>query len=79
MKMPLYRAMTEVLLMAGAPRGVVIINGTIFVTLVFILHAWYVIPLNIALHYLAVYLTKKDSQFFECFQTYRRTKDYYGV
>lgn len=63
--------------MMGAPRSVMILNGTLFIMFVFILHVWWTFPINIVIHFGAIYLTKRDDQFFDCFKRYINKKNYY--
>jgi len=76
-RLALFKSMTEQLLMAGAPRSVVVLNGTMAVILIFILHAWYIFPFNLIVHFGAVHLTGKDDQFFDCIKRYIHKKSYY--
>lgn len=67
------------ILMAGAPRNIVILNGVLFATFLLSLHAWYIIPLNVIIHFSAIYLTKMDDQFFDCLKKYLHKKSYYST
>lgn len=78
-EIPIHRSLTEEMLLAGCPRAIVILNGSVFVMLVLILQIWYTIPFNIILHIAAVMVTKKDPQFFECFKRYIHKKNYYST
>lgn len=78
-QLPLFRALTEQDLMSGVPRKVMVLNGMMFLILVFVLHSWWIIPLNILVHLGAMALTKQDEQFFDCFSRYVKKKNYYGT
>ena len=78
-EIPIHRAITEQLLIGGVPRALAILNGTICAALVLSLHTLYVLPVNIIIHTVAVILTKRDPQFFDCFKRHIRQKNYYGT
>ncbi len=78
-EIPIHRSLTQTLLMAGAPREVTLINGTVSTALVLGLHSWYGLPVGLVLHLIAVAAAKQDPQ---CFATLRRQikqKSYYSV
>lgn len=77
-RLPLFKSLTEVFLLAGAPRDLAIFNGTIAVMFI-ILHAFYVLPLNVIIHIVGVYLGKKDPQCVACFSRYMHKKKYYST
>ena len=63
---PIHRSLTEPILMAGAPRGVAILNGTIAAAVGLGLQMWAAgIVLWMAGHGAAVYAAKKDPKFLE--------------
>jgi len=67
-EMPLHRSLTEPILMAGAPRAVAIVNGTLAAAVGIGLQLW--IPgilMWIVGHTLAVWGAKADPQFLEVF------------
>lgn len=76
---PLHRSLTEKILLAGAPREIVLMNCGLLVMFIFILHFLYIIPFCLAIHLAAVYTTKYDAQFFDCFLAYLKTKKYYSA
>ena len=78
-EIPIHRSITEQLLMAGVPRALAILNGTIASALVLGMHTLYVLPVNIIINSVAVFLTKRDPQFFDCFKRHIRHKSYYGT
>ena len=63
---PVHRSLTEPMMMAGAPRGVAILNGTIAAAVGLGLQMW-VAGIFIAVlgHAAAVYAAKKDPAFIE--------------
>jgi type IV secretion system protein VirB3 len=76
-EIPLHRALTEPILMAGAPRGVAIINGTLAAALGLGLQLWIVgIIVWIAGHSAAVYAAKKDPAFMDVLVRHIRHKGY---
>ncbi len=67
-EVPVRRSLTEPLLMAGAPRTVAIVNGTLAAAIGIGLQLWLVgLLLWIVGHTLAVWAAKKDPQFMEVF------------
>jgi len=78
-EMPLHRSLTEQILMAGVPRTIAIINGTIAAAFGIGLQSFYVIPISLALHCAAVVMTKRDPQFFDCFRRHIKQKRYYST
>lgn len=65
-EVPLHRALTEPILLAGAPRMVAILNGTLAAALGVGLRLWVAgLVLWVVGHTAAVYAAKKDPQFME--------------
>lgn len=65
-EVPLHRSLTEPILMAGAPRGVAILNGTISAALGLGLQMWLAgLVLLITVHTLAVFAAKRDPHFLD--------------
>jgi type IV secretion system protein TrbD len=61
---PLHRALTEAILLAGVPRGIAIINGTLAAALGLGLQMWIAgVLFWVAGHSLAVFATKRDPDF----------------
>lgn len=78
-RQPLHQALTQEILLAGAPRRLVILNGGMSVLSCVILKNWYVLPFAFFVHVAAIYFTQKDPQFFDCFRRYIRTKNFYST
>lgn len=76
---PLYKSLTQQILLLGAPRRVVILNFAIAAILLLSFKTLYVLPLNLVIHIGAVYITKFDEQFFDCLHRYLSKKSFYGV
>ena len=77
--LPLYRSLTEIILLAGAPRGVIVINaGAAFWELLIIQMPW-LLPINVIVYFAARCLTKKDDQFFDCLKMFFKKRDYYST
>ena len=73
-EVPLYRALTEPILLAGAPRTIAIVNGTLAAALGLGLRLWIVgLLVWIAGHALAATAAKKDAQFAEVISRHART------
>lgn len=63
-EVPLHRALTEPLLLAGAPRSIAIVNGTIAAAMGLGLQMWLAgILLWVIGHSLAVFAAKRDPDF----------------
>ena len=71
-QVPIHRSLTEPILIAGAPRGLTIINGSVAAALGLHLHSWLAIPLALLIHIVAVILAKKDPEFLEVYLRHLR-------
>lgn len=76
---PLYRSLTTPLLLAGAPRAMAILNGTLTTALGLGLHCLYAIPLGVVVHVVAVLAAKHDPQYFEVLRAHLHRKPYYAA
>jgi type IV secretory pathway TrbD component len=71
---PVHRSLTEPVLLAGAPRALAIVNGTLAAALGLGLRLWIVgLVLWLVGHGLAVWAAKKDAQFVEVVRRHVRT------
>lgn len=77
---PVHRALTEPILLAGAPRALAIVNGTLAAALGLGLRLW-VVGLLIWLvgHALAVWAAKRDPHFAEVVRRHVRIPAHLGV
>ena len=67
-EVPLHRALTEALMLGGAPRTVAIVNGTLAAAVGLGLRLWIVgAVLGLVGHALAVWAAKMDPQFMDVF------------
>jgi type IV secretory pathway TrbD component len=74
-EVPLYRSLTEPILIAGAPRSVAILNGTIAAALGLGLQMWLGgLVLWVAGHTLAVLAARHDPQFADILPRHLRMK-----
>lgn len=78
-RIKLHSAFITPILLGGAPRRFAIINGTFCCAFVLGLRAFYVLPICLVLHVVAVFLAKKDPYFFEVMLRHLRQKRYYGT
>ncbi|MGE5607302.1 MAG: VirB3 family type IV secretion system protein [Bacteroidota bacterium] len=78
-EIPIHRSLTEQILLGGVPRTIAIMNGSIGAALGLGAQSWYVIPICIVTHILAVIATKKDPQFFDCLRRHMKLKSYYST
>ena len=76
-QIPIHRSLTQVIMIAGAPREMTILNGTITAALALGLHSLWAIPLSLAVQSVAAHLAKEDPYFFETFRRQIRQRNYY--
>ena len=70
---PVHRALTEHILLGGAPRSVAILNGTIAAALGLGLRLWLVgIGIGAIGHFAAVWAAKRDPQFVDVVRRHLR-------
>jgi type IV secretion system protein VirB3 len=63
-EVPLHRALTEPILLGGAPRGIAILNGTLAAALGLGLQVWLAgLVFWVVGHSLAVFAAKRDPEF----------------
>lgn len=72
-----HRSLVEPVTLGGAPRDVAILNGTIGAVMLFGLHSWIGGPVFLALHLVAVMLTKIDPYFMDTFRRHINHRGYY--
>lgn len=71
---PVHRSLTEPILLAGAPRVLAIVNGTLAAAIGLGLRLWLVgLGLWLVGHLLAVWAAKRDAQFVEVVRRHVRT------
>lgn len=74
-EVPLHRSLTEPILLAGAPRSLAIVNGTIAAALGLGLRLWIAgIALWVLGHSLAVFAAKRDPEFAQVLARHLRQK-----
>ncbi len=74
---PLHRALTEPVLLGGAPRGFAILNGTLAAAIGLGLRLWLAgLAIWLLSHALAVWLTRKDPAFFSVLSRHSRHKGF---
>lgn len=78
-RIKLYQPLVMPIMFAGAPRRFAILNGTFAAALVLGLHIFYLLPIFIILHLVAVVLAKRDPYFFDIMLRHFRKKSYYNV
>lgn len=76
-RLPICKPLTEKVLLAGAPKNVIVFNAMIAGFFLLSLHFIWILPVNAAVYFGSIYLTSIDSQFFDCLIRYIRKKDYY--
>ena len=76
-EIPLHRALTEPILLGGAPRTVAIVNGTLAAALGLGLQLWLIgLIVWITGHSAAVYIARKDPAFMDVLMRHVRHKGY---
>lgn len=74
-EVPLHRALTEPILLAGAPRAIAIVNGTIAAALGLGLRMWIAgLLFWVVGHSVAVFATKRDPDFAQVLARHLRQK-----
>ncbi len=72
-ELPLHVALTQPVLMGGAPRTFAILNGTFALAVGMGLHLWWLgFPAGAALHTAAVLMSKRDGFWFDVFRLHLR-------
>jgi len=76
-EIPLHRSLTEPILLAGAPRAVAIVNGTIAAALGLGLRMWIAgLVLWLAGHSIAVFAAKRDPDFADVLRRHLKQRSY---
>ena len=74
---PVHRALTDPILMAGAPRAIAIVNGTLAAALGLGLRLWlFGLVLGVIGHALAVWAARHDPDFFDVARRHLRLPTY---
>jgi len=77
---PVHRALTEPILLAGAPRSIAILNGTLAAVIGLGLQLWLVgLLIWIAGHLAAVWAAKRDPLFVDVVRRHLRIPGHLGV
>lgn len=78
-EVPLYRSLTDPILLGGAPRGIAILNGTLAAALGLGLRLWIVgLLVWVVGHAIAATAARKDVQFAEVISRHARHKGFLG-
>ena len=76
---PLHRALTEPILLAGAPRGIAIVNGTLAAAIGLGLQIWLAgLVVWLVGHSLAVFAAKRDPDFAAVIARHLRQRGWLG-
>jgi type IV secretion system protein VirB3 len=77
---PVHRALTEPILLAGAPRGLAILNGTLAAAIGLGLRLWIAgLAIWLVGHVLSVWAAKRDPHFVEVVRRHVRIPPHLGV
>jgi type IV secretion system protein VirB3 len=78
-QVPLHRSLTEPLLLAGAPRTFAIVNGTIAAAVGIGLQMWLAgLAIWLVGHTVAVFVAKRDPQFFDVLLRHLKQKGHFS-
>ena len=78
-EVPLHRSLTEPILLAGAPRAIAIVNGTVAAALGLGLRLWIAgLLLWVVGHSIAVFAAKRDPDFAEVLRRHLRHRSYFS-
>ncbi|MBR3721654.1 MAG: VirB3 family type IV secretion system protein [Selenomonadaceae bacterium] len=77
--LPFHRALTEHILVMGAPRSVLVINAMVSFMFIMWFHFLYFLAITVVVHCICVYISKDDAQFFDCVGKYISKKNYYSA
>lgn len=76
-EVPLYRSLTEPILLAGAPRAVAVVNGTLAAAIGLGLRLWLAgLVLWVVGHSIAVFVAKRDPDFVPVLLRHLRQRTY---
>jgi type IV secretion system protein TrbD len=79
-EIPVHRALTEPILLAGAPRAVAILNGTVSAAIGLGLRLWFAgLVLWVVGHMAAVWAAKRDPSFVEVVRRHVRYPQHLGA
>jgi len=79
-EIPLHRSLTEQIMMAGVPRNIAILNGTLAAAMGLGLRLWLVGFLIWAVgHSIAAFAARKDPQFMDVLIRHLKSKNYMEV
>ena len=78
-QVPIRQSLTNQILLSGVPRTIALLNGTLAGALGLGMQSWFMVPICIVFHILAVVMTKRDPQFFDCFKRHINQKSYYST
>ncbi len=78
-ELPFYMALSEQILLLGAPKPVLVINAVVMFIFIIDFHFFYIIPFNLLIHFGCIYLARNDQQFFDCLRAYIPKKSYYST
>jgi len=76
MKVPLYLSTTERIMIAGLPRNIAIIGGTLGAAIVLGFQTLWVLPFIFLIYIMLVILYKKDDYFIEILLDHIKEDDY---
>jgi type IV secretion system protein VirB3 len=79
MKTPLYQGGLSRIMLAGVPRNMAILEGTLAACCVLALNSFWAIPVMVVIHALLAFLYNKDEYFVEILIRHIKEDDYLDV
>ena len=76
-EIPIHRSLTQKIMIAGVPREIALLNGTLTAAIFLGLHSFWGLPMGFVLHLATVALSRHDQQFFETFRRQVKQRKYY--
>jgi type IV secretion system protein TrbD len=76
-RIKLHSSLVSPIMLMGVPRSFAILNWTICAALVLGLHAFYILPVCVVIHVVAVFFAKRDPYFFDVLLRHLRQKKFY--
>jgi type IV secretory pathway TrbD component len=77
-EVPIHRALTQVILIAGAPRAFTILNSTVTAAMVLGAHVLWYVPVGVVLHGIGVLGSQRDPHFFEVLLRHLKATGYWA-
>lgn len=77
--LPVFKSLTERATVLGGPKEVVITNFVLAFAIWAMFETFWMVPFNLIVHFLSIYVNKFDDRFFFCLQKFLYKKKFYDV